>query len=167
MFESFLDYISRTNLFNFIIFAAIIAAVCIKLDIIGMLNASKNAVAEEIDDSNATKTESEEYLNSIKDSVSHLGEEIDEIIENSKHNAELVGEKIISDAEVATENIKTNTEKLVENKTALIKNDILKRASIASVELAKNQIINELNNNNELHDRLIDESVDAISGVDL
>ena len=167
MFESFLDYISRTNLFNFIIFAAIITAVCIKLDIIGMLNAGKNAVAEEIDDSNATKTESEEYLNSIKDSVSHLGEEIDEIIENSKHNAELVGEKIISDAEVATENIKTNTEKLVENKTALVKNDILKRASIASVELAKNQIINELNNNNELHDRLIDESVDAISGVDL
>ena len=167
MFESFLDYISRTNLFNFIIFAAIIAAVCIKLDIIGMLNAGKNAVAEEIDDSNATKTESEQYLNSIKDSVSHLGEEIDEIIENSKHNAELVGEKIISDAEVATENIKTNTEKLVENKTALVKNDILKRASIASVELAKNQIINELNNNNELHNRLIDESVDAISGVDL
>ena len=167
MFESFLDYISRTNLFNFIIFAMVIMAIFIKFDIVGMLNNSAKNVADDIEDSNSAKNESEEYLSSVKDSVAHLGEEIDEIIKKSEDNAKLVGEKIISDANNTVENIKTNTSKLVENRTALIRSDILKRASVASIEIAKKQIINELNNNKELHNKLIDESIDAINGVEL
>ena len=126
-----------------------------------------NTVADDIEDSSSAKKESEEYLSAVKDSVAHLGEEIDEIIKKSEDNAKLVGEKIISDANNTVENIKTNTSKLVENRTALIRSDILKRASVASIEIAKKQIINELNNNKELHNKLIDESIDAINGVEL
>ena len=78
-----------------------------------------------------------------------------------------MGEKVLEDANNLASGIKDNSRKLVENKTALLKNDLLRKASEASIEVAKSHIINELNNNYDLHNRLIDESVDAISGVNL
>ena len=167
MFEQVIDYISRTNLFNFIIFAGIIIYLFIKLDVIGGLEKAKDDVAHSIEASEATKETSEENLHTVEDRVAGLAEEIDKIIEQSECNAKLVGEKIICDANKSAESINENAEKLIENKTALMRNDILKRASDASVEVAKNHIINELNNNYELHEKLINESIEAINGVDL
>ena len=110
---------------------------------------------------------SEEKLRTIEEKVCHLEEEIDEIIKQSAANAELVGSKIITDATKSAENIKTNAVKLVENKTGVLKNDIMRRASLASVEVAKEHIINELNNNYDLHNKLIDESIESIQNVEL
>ena len=62
-------------------------------------------------------------------------------------------------------NIKYNSKKTADARAGLIRNDIMRRASAASVDVAKNHIINELRNNPELHNKLIDESVDAINGV--
>ena len=166
MFETVLDYIARTNLFNFIIFAGIIAYLFIKLDVIGDLNKGAETVAEKIDNSETAKNESEVKLKTIEDKVANLEQEIDGIIKQSEANAELVGGQILADADKSAANIKSNALKLIENKTGVIKNDIMRRASLASVEVARGHIINELNNNTELHNRLIDESVEAINEVD-
>lgn len=167
MLGTILDYISRTNLFNFIIFFSIIILICRKIKLGSKLDDAKHVIAQRVEDSKAEKVASEENLKSIEDSVAHLADEIDEIIEKSKTNARLVGEKVLEDANNLASGIKDNSRKLVENKTALLKNDLLRKASEASIEVAKSHIINELNNNYDLHNRLIDESVDAISGVNL
>lgn len=167
MFETVLDYIARTNLFNFIIFAGIIVYLFIKLKVADGLKNGADAIAEKIDDSKTAKEDSETNLHSIEDKVAHLESEVDTIIRQSEANAGLVGEKILNDTAKSVENIKSNTQKLIENKTGVLKNDIMRRASLASVEVAKDQIINELHNNYELHNKLIDESIEAISGVDI
>ena len=167
MFETVTDYIARTNLFNFILFASIIAFIFVKLDVIGMIEKDKDSVSETIKNSEKTKAESEENLKTASDKLSGLPKEIDNIISSSEENANLVGNKILSDTNITLENMRLNTEKLVENKTDAICNDIFRRASIASVEVAKSKIIEELNNNNELHNKLIDESVEEINGVKL
>ena len=167
MFEAFLDYISRTNLFNFILFAGIIIYLFDKLDIMSGLEKGAKDVAQTIENSENVKTVSEEKLHTIEDKISHLENEVEEIIKTSKQNANIVGDKIISDAENMVTVISDNSKKLVENKTALLKNDIMKRASLASIEVAKKQIIEELNRNQELHTKLIDESVEAIDGVEI
>ncbi len=167
MLGAILDYISRTNLFNFIIFFSIIVFICRKINLGTKLDDAKNVITQRVEDSKTEKENSEKNLKNIEDTVAHLSEEIDEIIEKSKTNAKLVGEKILEDANNLANGIKENSKKLVENKTALLKNDLLRKASEASIEVAKNHIINELNNNYELHNRLIDESVDAISEVNL
>lgn len=163
MLGSVLDYISRTNLFNFVIFLSILIFLFKKIDVVGMLENMKNAVIENIEASKTSKSESETHLKEIEEKVSHIEEEIDGIIKKSEQNAKLVGEKIIEDANHTVESIKDNSKKLVENKSALLKNDILKRASEASIEVARNHIVNELNNNYDLHQRLIDESLDALN----
>ncbi len=163
MLGSVLDYISRTNLFNFVIFLSILIFLFKKIDVVGMLENMKNAVIENIEASKTSKSESETHLKEIEEKVSHIEEEIDGIIKKSEQNAKLVGEKIIKDANHTVESIKDNSKKLVENKSALLKNDILKRASEASIEVARNHIVNELNNNYDLHQRLIDESLEALN----
>ena len=163
MLGSVLDYISRTNLFNFVIFLSILIFLFKKIDVVGMLDNMKNVVIENIESSKTSKSESETHLKEIQEKVSHIEEEIDGIIKKSEQNAKLVGEKIIQDANHTVESIKDNSKKLVENKSALLKNDILRRASEASIEVARNHIVNELNNNYDLHQKLIDESLEALN----
>ena len=163
MLGSVLDYISKTNLFNFIIFLSILIFLFKKIDVVGMLENMKNAVIENIEASKTSKSESETHLKEIQEKVSHIEEEIDGIIKKSEQNAKLVGEKIIEDANHTVESIKDNSKKLVENKSALLKNDILRRAAEASIEVARNHIVNELNNNYDLHQKLIDESLEALN----
>lgn len=163
MLGSVLDYISRTNLFNFVIFLSILIFLFKKIDVVGMLDNMKNVVIENIEASKTSKSDSETHLKEIEEKVSHIEEEIDGIIKKSEQNAKLVGEKIIQDANHTVESIKDNSKKLVENKSALLKNDILKRASEASIEVARNHIVNELNNNYDLHQKLIDESLEALN----
>ena len=159
------NYIGRTNLFNFAIFLAIIIWVCNKINVAGKLETARVSVVDNIENSKTAKADSEEELKKIEESVAHIEDEIDLIIKKAEANAKMVGEKILADAETAAGNIKENSEKAVEAKVGLLKNDILKRASIASIEVEKNHIINELRNNYDLHNKLIDESVEAINGV--
>ena len=91
-----------------------------------------------------------------------IKKEINDILKKSEENAQLVGAKIIEDARKTALNVQDNADKTIESNLVLLKNDILKRASLASIEIAKTQIINELNNNTELHNKLIDESIEAI-----
>ena len=164
MFATVLDYIARTNLFNFIIFAAVFALIFWKIDLIGGLEKGRLSIAEKIEDSETKKEEAESNLQTIEDKVTNLENEIEQLVGKSEENANLVGQKIISDANVAAENIKTGTLKLADNKAALLKNDIMRRASLAAVEIARNHIINELMRNHDLHNKLIDESIESING---
>lgn len=162
--STILNYIARTNLFNFAIFLAIIIWVCKKINVSGMLEKAKQDVKANIEASENTKTESESYLKEIEETLSHIEEEVDGIIKKSENNAKLVGEKILEDARKTVIGIKDNSQKAAANKSALVKNDILKRASEASIDVARTHIINELNNNYDLHNRLIDESIEALNG---
>jgi len=164
-FNSIIDYIARTNLFNFVIFAGIIALIVKKLHVKDELEKAKNTVNETIQTSEAAKTESENKLNDVQESLSHLSNEIDLIIEESEKNSKLVGEKILEDAKQNALTVKDNATKALKNSTILLKNDLIRRASLASVEVAKAHIIEELSRNADLHNKLIDESIEALKGI--
>ena len=153
-----INYIGRTNLFNFVIFLAIIIFVCKKINVTGKLEAAKKDVVNNIENSKTAKSDSESTLKAIEESVAHI---------EAEENARMVGGKILEDAEKSVENIKYNSKKTADARAGLIRNDIMRRASAASVDVAKNHIINELRNNPELHNKLIDESVEAINGVEI
>jgi F0F1-type ATP synthase membrane subunit b/b' len=167
IFSEIINYIARTNLFNFVIFLSIILYLCKKLDVAGKIEAAKTNVKDVIDESSTVKSESESRLLGIEKSVSNIEEEIESILKKSEENAKMVGEKIIDDAEKSATIIQDNTEKAIENRRVILKNDLVRRASLASVEVAKSHIINELNVNPSLHDKLIDESIESIEGSQL
>ena len=165
--NNILDYLARTNLFNFIIFAWIIIFLYKKLNVKAKMENAALTVKETIEESETVKAESEAKLSGIEKSMNNLGKEIDEIIAESDERAKLVGEKILEDADKAALVVRDNTQKAIENSKSLLKNDLIKRASLASVEIAKAHILEELSRNSELHDKLIDESIEKIEGVEL
>ena len=160
------EYIGRTNLFNFIIFLSVFILIWKMAKLGDMLERAKQNVIDHIEESKSKKADSEDHLKQIEETVSHLGEEIEGLIKKSEDNAKLVGEKILQDAGNMAEGIRDNARKFVENKSALLKNDILRRASQASIDVARNHIINELRDNDGLHQKLIDESIEAINGIE-
>ena len=166
-FIIFLDYIARTNLFNFVIFLSIIIFLLKKINLSAKLEVQQTFVKDSIVESESVKVQSEERLSSIEDSMAHIEEEIDSILEKSEENAKLVGTKILEDAQKTALVIQENTDKALDNSRMILKNELLKRASLASVEVAKNHIVNELSWNQGLHDKLIDESIEAIEGAGL
>ena len=97
----------------------------------------------------------------------YLNSELEEIVSKSVENAKLIGEKVLDDANKTALTIKENTNKALENSKTILKNELLRRASLASVEVARHHIINELSWNQGLHDKLIDESLDTIGGLEL
>lgn len=138
-----------------------------KMDVKGKLEQSKVDVATVIEASKTVKAESETRLASIEKSMANIETEIEEILVKSEENAKLVGEKIVSDAEKNVLVIRDNASKAIENSRLILKNDLIKRATLASVEVAKSQILAELNANQDLHNKLIEESINAIEGVQL
>ena len=165
--SSIWEYIGRTNLFNFIIFVVVFALIFIEAKLVKKLDGAVQEIADEIKESDDVKSEAVKNLKNIEADIANLESDIDKIMRQAEVNAETVGEKILSDSESQIKSINDNAQKSLENKTILLKNDIIKRASIASIEVAKNHIINELNNNWGLHDKLIDDSIETIEGVEL
>ena len=164
-FGEILNYIGRTNLFNFLIFLSIIIFLVKKIDVSGKLESAKNGIAQNIENSKTAKSDSESLLKEVEKSVENLEEEIEAIIKKSENNARLVGDKILEDARSLALSVKDNSVKSAEARAGHLKNDILKRAMKASVEVAKDHILSELGRNSDLHNRLIDESIDALDGV--
>ena len=165
--NSFIDYIARTNLFNFVIFLSIIILICIKLNIKAKLNTAVEGVKDTIEESENTKAEAENKLSAIEEDMSHIGEKVEAILKESEERANLVGEKILEDAQKSALVIGENASKAIDNSRLILKNDIIKRASIASIEVAKARILEELNRNSELHNILINQSIESIEGVEL
>lgn len=166
-FSTIIDYIARTNLFNFIIFLAIILFIAKKCDLSGKVEVMRADVENTIEESKTAKIESETHLHSVEESIANIESEIESIIKTSEENTKKIGSKIIDEAENTVKTIRENLEKSVENNRNLLKNELIRKASDASIEVAKSHIINELNNNPDLHNKLIDESIDAINKVNL
>ena len=162
-FKNALSFNARAVLSNFIVFAMIIGFVLKQaVHPKAILEQAQTVVENEVKDSITAKEVSDEKLATTQKEARGIKKEINAILKKSEENAQLVGAKIIEDAKKTALVIQDNTEKSIETNLALLKNDILKRASLASIEIAKNQILNELNNNSELHNKLIDESIEAI-----
>lgn len=163
IFQNTLSFNARAVMANFIVFAMIIGFVLKQaVHPKAILEQAQTIVENEIKDSITAKEGSEEKLATTQKDSRGVKKEINAILKKSEENAQLVGAKIIEDARKTALVVQDNTEKTIESNLVLLKNDILKRASLASIEIAKAQIINELNNNSELHDKLIDESIETI-----
>ena len=131
------NYFFKTNLFNFIIFAAIIIYICIKLNLKTKLEQAKENVDSVIHESETVMEESATKLDEMEKAISNITQDIDEILNTSNKNAELVGEKILEDAKKTALIIQDNTEKAIENSINILRNDLITRATEASLEVAK------------------------------
>ncbi len=93
------DVIVKSNTFNFIIFVLIIAWVFKKIDVKGMISSLQIKILEMIEAAKKTKEEAKDQLLNAEKAVENLGQELKIIIDDATRSAEIVSEKILSEAE--------------------------------------------------------------------
>ena len=164
LFKNLLSSTARAVLSNFIVFASVIALVMVKVVKPNeLIESAQEEIENKIKTSQTTKEESEKRLTSLQEALENIHEQIEAIFAQSDKNANAVGERIIEDAHKTAQNIQADTEKTIESNKIALKGDLVKRTSSAVIEIAKNQIEKELNTNPDLHNKLIEESIEAMA----
>lgn len=160
-------FVVETNLFNFIIMVCILALVFWKMDLKSILASMQEKVAQTIDEVNQNKAKSEETLTEAKKAVQKLPEDIEKINSDAKESAEMISAKIIDDAKKQAEHISQNADKVISAEEKQIINNLIKQVSVTSVEKSRENAVNMLKDNIEMHEKYIRESIEKLDGLTL
>ena len=156
------NIIVETNTFNYIIFV-IIFAIILKLAKVGnLITSMQSKVNQYVNDSTTAKENSELELKKAEEKVQKVGTEIKEIMDNADLNAMRLGRKILADANIQSEGILLNADKINDANGKKIISDLSQNAALASVELAKRHIISVLNKKPQYHAKFLEDSINEL-----
>ena len=166
-FANIWNLIVHSNTFNFLIFVSILAYICKKIDVSAMIAGLQKKIKKMIEDSKEAKAKAESNLSDAEEKVKNVKEEVETILKDADTTATKLSEKIAEDTQKQIENIKQNAEKVVEAEEKVLYTKLVKKTSIASLKTAETYIKNTLQNNETLHDKYINESIDELDGLNL
>ncbi|MDR1327341.1 MAG: hypothetical protein LBJ74_02920 [Heliobacteriaceae bacterium] len=156
------DYIVKSNAFNFLIMILFFVWIDSKVHFAALLNNFKNKVIENIEKSKAEKSTAHSELKSAKKAVENLDNEIKAQIETAHGHAQTLSEKILDETREKVEQITAGIQKAVESEEKTISGKIIAKAVQECVGLAQNNIITLLEQNPQLHEKYINESIDSL-----
>lgn len=159
------NLILHSNLFNFAFFMLIIIVICVKVDVPAVLEKMKEKVSSEINNSKVTKEKSFNDLADANMQYSKLPQELENISENAKQKSESLSKQIALETEQKISNIEKNTQNILSAEQKHVTSDLISKLGVKSVEFVKYDIIEELKNNPQLHDKFIEESIAKLDEV--
>ena len=151
--------IVQSNTFNFIIMIALFAFIIKKCKLAQKLDETILKIKETIDKSEDFKNASLEELKKADEKTNNIPAEIEEIEKAGEQNLKNIEEKLNKDSEDKINSIKANAEKAIDTKEKEIVSELSKKTILASIEVAKNHIINLLEKHPEYHQNFIKESI--------
>ncbi len=164
-FLSILKYLATSNTINFIIMVTLLAIIVKKMNLGASLEKSIEAVKSTISKSDEEKAGAQKKLDSAKDLIEKLPQDIKALEETSKGKVEVFRDKIDENTQKAIFNIEKNVDRVVSIEEKKISNLLTEKTSLASVELAKQHIEKMLEQNPELHNQFIQNSIDELDKV--
>lgn len=166
-FAKIWELIIHSNTFNFVIFIAILAYICKKIDVSAIIAGLQEKIKKMIEDSKTAKSEAESNLVNAEEKVKHVNEEVETILKDADSTAKKLSEKISEDTQKQVESIKKNAEKVIEAEEKILYTKLMKKTSAASLKTAEDYIKNTLKDNEALHDKYINESIDELDGLNI
>lgn len=162
-----IDFILKTNTFNFFILFLCFALLAHYLKLGEKLENLKNAVIKRIEDAKSEKENALTNLNKAKNDVANLENEIKDRISNAKTSAQNVASKINDETSKDMEGIIKNSENIIQGEEKSISSKILNKASQNAIELSREYIKSEFAKRSELHERFIRESIQELVRINL
>ena len=162
MFDFSFQNILHSNLINFAVMVAIIAWLCLKMDISNKLEQLRLNIENNVKNSDLAKENARSLLKNTLKSVENLGQEIETIQQNATTSAEKLAEKIKNDTQNQIDKLEQNTQKSIKTQSEKVQGELKQEISYATIELAEEKIKNSLNNDENLHKKLIDESIEKL-----
>lgn len=160
-------WLAGLSLVYFVLLIMTIKFFCKKFNVSENLEISRQKIIDSIRASEEEKKQCEEDYKKETETASHIDEEIYKALSVAEKSANALGKKMLEDANIITRSIITSTQKRIDAQVNLLQADLLKKTAIASVEIAKEYIVKELEQKPQLHDKFIYESIDALNEVKL
>ena len=151
-----------SNTFNFVVFVAILIYVAKKINIGAAITALQEKIIKIIEDAKKEKNESITLLSNAQKEVENLPSVLDSMIKDAQKSAEVISEKLLSQAKIQLENIEANAQKVIEAEEKMLADKLRKNTSLSSVNSAKKHIENVLAQTPSLHEKYINDSIDEI-----
>jgi len=156
------NIIVQSNTFNFIIFVMILAWVAKKIDVAAIISSLQAKIIKILDEAKKERENAKNKLMQSEKAVENLGEELKIIVEDAQKSAEVISEKILTEAQKQIESIELNATKVIEAEEKLLISNLTKNTSKASIEIAKSHIEKTLEETPTLQEKYINESINEL-----
>jgi len=162
---SILKSLAESNTVNFVIMVILLGVIIQKMHLGSMFEKSSNAIHDNIEKSERSKRKSLETLASSQKQMERLPEDIAALEQTSESKIKAFEDKIKSNTQKTIFDLNQSINRVMEIEEKKISNFITEKASQDSINLAKNKIIDILNQNPDLHNQFIQQSLDELDKV--
>ena len=157
----------HSNTLNFFIVLAILVVIVVKLNLKDKIEVLRDEIRTYVESSVNEKNVPEKNLSLIKEKIQQLPATIEDIEKSTKNSVKSLGEKIKADIQEQKQDIANSAERIFNLETKKFKQKLTSILSEKSVEIARDNAINQLKENNELHNKYIDSAIDELDGISL
>lgn len=164
---NFWNIIIETNTFNFVILAIIIAIVWVKLDINKVFQTLKENISNAIENAKTSKLDADRELKKAKKLFKNIQNEITEQEQQAQKTANAMVNSITKNLEEQLNSIEKNINLAIQNEEKEYSLNLTHETTDKAIKIAEQKIINMLNDNPQLHEKLIQESINELSKVKL
>ena len=159
---NFWNAILESNTFNFAILLLIFSIFYKKLNVSSVIENLKSEIVKRIENAKQERLLANQKLQNAQKSVENLDDEIKAQLSDATQKAENLSNEIIATANKKATQISSNTKKIIEGEEKTLSAKLNDKVLKASIELAKEKIIKELETNPKLHEKFITESIGEI-----
>ena len=160
-----LKELATSNTINFAIMAILLGVIIKKLHLSTTFEKSIEAIKNQISNSETEKANSSKILGKNKDLIEKLPNELEEMEKTSQSKLTAFEEKIEDNTRKTIENLVLSTDRIKSIEEKKVSNLLTQSTSKEALELAKNRICELLENNPEMHNDFIQQSIDELDKV--
>ena len=160
-----LKELATSNTINFAIMAILLGVIIKKLHLSTAFEKSIEAIKNQISNSETEKANSSKILGKNKDLIEKLPNELEEMEKTSQSKLTAFEEKIEDNTRKTIENLVLSTDRIKSIEEKKVSNLLTQSTSKEALELAKNRICELLENNPEMHNDFIQQSIDELEKV--
>lgn len=162
---NFWNIIVESNTFNFAVLLIIFAVLYKKMNVSDGIEKIKLGIINSI---NSVKEEQEcakSKLKKAQKSIENIDNDIAKQLEEASQRGDGLATQIIASADAKVKQIEKNAERVIEAEEKTLSAKMTGKTLDASIELAKKHIVSTLENNQDLHNKFIDESIENIDRI--
>lgn len=162
-----LEKIAESNIINFIIVLALLIWLFSKINLKAKTAELSLQIKNYVKESETEKESSLEKLKEIKTEIVNLPENIKDIELSTEKNLQGINKRISKEIEEKKSDLQNNEKRILRLERKKFKEKLTTILTETSIDLAKKNAIEQLENNRELHDKYIYEAINEIDGVNL
>ena len=163
----FWNLIVESNTFNFVILVAIFMVLFTKINLPELINKIKTDIANAIENAKSEKDRAQKMLKDAKNLSKNTDKEVQEMMDNAQSSAKNIADGIINNAKLQSKHITDNVERVIKSEERKLTAELTSETVKKSIDIARNDIINRLKADNDIQNKLIEESIKELDNINL